>query len=158
MAYTKNPKGTRRVDRPGAHGWYMAIRRGERTISEYFADSKWGGKAKAGKAARDRYRELAATLPAQRTSEGVLTQRNSTGIVGVRLIDQGAYADGSTKSAYMATWMEDGHARCMGFSCGRFGQEVAFQLACMAREMHPADREALLRIAAERGLGVRRRR
>lgn len=145
------PTGTSRVDRPanGAVGWLMRIRRGETFVQEFFSDGAHGGKRASQRAARERYQELAASLPPPRTSEGVKSSRNSSGVVGVRLAREGTNAAGEPRESYVASWRENGRDRTVRFACATFGKRKAFQLACIAREMRTTDREQLMARFAE---------
>ncbi|GIX35762.1 MAG: hypothetical protein KatS3mg126_1541 [Lysobacteraceae bacterium] len=157
MARSK-PAGISRVDRPdnGAVGWLMRIRRGEIFIQEFFSDRAHGGKRAAQKAARQRYLQLAAELPPPRTSEGVLSRRNTSGVVGVRLAREGADASGAPRESYVASWREDGCDRTVRFSCARYGKRKAFKLACLARELRTTDRKLLLERLGVGGKGAGR--
>ncbi|MCK7594747.1 AP2/ERF family transcription factor [Pseudomarimonas salicorniae] len=150
MARSK-PTGASRVDRPanGAVGWLMRIRRGDTFIQEFFSDAAYGGKRASQRAARDRYSELAATLPPPKTSEGAMSVRNSSGVVGVRLAREGTDAAGEPRESYVASWRENGRDRTVRFSCSAFGKRKAFQLACLARELRTTDREVLMAKLAE---------
>jgi len=145
MARSK-PTGASRVDRPanGAVGWLMRIRRGDVFVQEFFSDAVHGGKRAAQRAARERYAELAQELPAPKTSEGAMSVRNSSGVVGVRLAKEGSNAAGEPRESYVASWRESGRDRTVRFSCSAFGKRKAFQLACLARELRTTDREALM--------------
>lgn len=152
MARAK-PTGASRVDRPanGAVGWLMRIRRGETFVQEFFSDAAYGGKRAAQRAARERYAELAASLPPPKTSEGALSVRNSSGVVGVRLAREGTNAAGEPRESYVASWRENGRDRTVRFSCTAFGKRKAFQLAQLARELRTTDRDVLLaQLAANR--------
>ncbi len=140
------PAGASRVDRPanGAVGWLMRIRRGETFVQEFFSDAAHGGKRKAQQAARDRYLELSTSLPAARTSEGAMSVRNTSGVVGVRLAREGTNAAGEPRESYVASWREDGADRTVRFSCSLFGKRKALQLATLARQHRSADRDWLL--------------
>lgn len=150
MARSK-PTGASRVDRPanGAVGWLMRIRRGETFVQEFFSDAAYGGKRASQRAARERYQELAASLPAAKTSEGAMSVRNSSGVVGVRLAREGTNAAGEPRESYVASWRDNGRDRTVRFSCTAFGRRKAFQLACLARELRTTDREMLMAKLAE---------
>lgn len=146
MARKKNPTGASRVDRPqnGAVGWLMRIRRGDVFVQEFFSDAAWGGKRASQRAARERYQELTASLPAAKTSEGAMSKRNSSGVVGVRLAREGTSASGAPRESYVASWRENAKDRTVRFSCSLFGKRKAFQLASLARELRSTDRAALV--------------
>lgn len=146
MARKRNPTGASRVDRPqnGAVGWLMRIRRGDVFVQEFFSDAAWGGKRASQRAARDRYQELVGSLPSPKTSEGAMSKRNSSGVVGVRLAREGTAANGEPRESYVASWRENGKDRTVRFSCSLFGKRKAFQLASLAREMRTTDRVALV--------------
>ena len=150
MARSK-PTGASRVDRPanGAVGWLMRIRRGDTFVQEFFSDAAYGGKRASQRAARERYAELSATLPPPKTSEGAMSVRNSSGVVGVRLAREGTNAAGEPRESYVASWRENGRDRTVRFSCTAFGKRKAFQLACLARELRTTDRDVLMAKLAE---------
>lgn len=146
MKRSRSPAGATRVEVPekGSFGWLMRIRRGEQFFQEFFADNAHGGKRGAQRAARERYRALAAQLPAAGTSEGKLSARNSTGQVGVRLARSAdPRGSGHVYDSYVAFWREDGRDVTMRFACNRHGARKAFALATLARETRSRDRDWL---------------
>ena len=152
----KKPTGASRVDRPanGAVGWLMRIRRGGTFVQEFFSDAAHGGKRKSQLAAQKRYAELSESLPAPSTSEGTMSVRNSSGVVGVRLAREGTNAAGEPRESYVASWREGGQDKTVRFSCSLFGKRKAFQLACLARDKRSTDRDALLQeLGASKGKG-----
>ena len=67
------------------HGFMVRIMRRGTMHQEFFSDKRYGGKRKARQAADDRLAELRRDLPESVEQKGTLTQRNSTGKVGVHL-------------------------------------------------------------------------
>ena len=132
----------------------MRIRRGGTFVQEFFSDAAHGGKRKSQLAAQKRYAELSESLPAPSTSEGTMSVRNSSGVVGVRLAREGTNAAGEPRESYVASWREGGQDKTVRFSCSLFGKRKAFQLACLAREKRSTDRDALLEeLGASKGKG-----
>lgn len=111
------------------------MRRGK-SLHKYFADSVWGGKLKALKAARAYRDSLMATNSGaqyvlwRRSWE---TSRNTSGIVGVgRYVRRGGSA---VSAVWQAFWNSaDGVRRSRTFAVKRHGETRARQLACEARK------------------------
>ncbi len=142
----KAPTGATRVEVPekGSFGWLMRIRRGEQFFQEFYADNAYGGKRAAQRAARARYDELAAQLPAAGSSEGKLSSRNRTGHVGVRLAHSAdPRGSGHVYDSYVAFWREAGRDATMRFACNKYGPRKALALAILARELRCRDRERI---------------
>lgn len=142
----RSPSGATRVEVPekGSFGWLMRIRRGDAFHQEFFSDRVYGGKRAAQRAARERYRQLEAELPAPGSSQRRPSVRNQTGTVGVRLAHSvDARGAGHAYDSYVAFWREDGRDATMRFACNKYGERRAFGLAVLARETRSRDREWL---------------
>ncbi len=119
-------------------GWEVRIqRRGDKT-EKFFSDNACGGNRAAlneAKAFRDRIEKRLETYSVAEMAESP-SQRNESGVVGVRLHQQ---KDKRGDYAYhywywIAQWT-DGHGRrrTRSFSCHTYGDEDAYRLACEAR-------------------------
>ena len=139
-------KGFSRVDTGDAHGWLVRIKRGDVKRSKFLSDSTHGGKAKAKKAAEKVYKEWEAELPAPETAENKLGKRNTSGVVGVHYShDVDARYPNCSYEYYIASWKnDDGRRQNVRFAISKFGKKVAFELACLAREMRTTDRDKVI--------------
>ena len=133
-----------------SHGYLVRICRDGKKSSEFFADRQHGGKRNAKKMAKQRYAELCEQLGAAnvRPTKGLLTKRNTTGIVGVHIANS---VDTRWKNceytSYCASWIaDDGSRQKISFSCNKHGASAAFELACIARKLESKDRAAVLKI------------
>jgi len=116
------------IDEQATYGYMMRISRGGKHINEFFSDKNKG------------YKKLKAELPPPKTTKGVKTARNQTGIVGVHLaVCESVY--GEEYSSYCASWKTDGGRRSkLSFSFKKYGKRKAWELACLAREIESSDR------------------
>jgi len=87
--------GVSRIDQPlkHNHGWYVRLSRRGKSFAKFFSDLKFGGKAKALKAAQKHYAQLSkANPPMSRQAFAQIERRASrTGIVGVSKVNGNAY-------------------------------------------------------------------
>jgi hypothetical protein len=137
-----------------SHGYLVRIcRQGEKT-SEFFADTACGGKRKAKKMAQQRYTELCERLgPANtRATKNLLTDRNSTGTVGVHIAHSiDSRWENCEYTSYCASWITTSGARQkISFSWNKYGKEAAFELACIARKLESKDRVAIVKLRERR--------
>ena len=134
------------------HGFMVRIMRRGTMHQEFFSDKRCGGKRKARKAADDRIAELRRELPEPVEQKGVMTQRNSTGKVGVHVahdIDK-RWPDCEYWS-YVASWLDVNQKRInVKFSCKKYGDKMAWELACIARDKELRDREQIIKIYERR--------
>ena len=146
------------------YGYMVRLCRDGVKTNEFFADKQYGGKRNAKKMAQQRYAELCEELgPANlRATKNLLTDRNSTGKVGVhiaRSIDT-RWGNGEYVS-YCAFWSTaDGERQKISFSWNKYGKEAAFELACLARKLESNDRSAIVKLherKAARRKSVRKR-
>lgn len=131
------------IEEQGTYGYMMRISRGGNHINEFFSDKNHKGKKKALAAARKRYQELVAKLPSPKTTKGIQTQRNRSGVVGVHLaVCASVY--GELYSSYCASWKTDeGKRGKISFSFKKYGKKKAWELACVARELESSDRSKI---------------
>ncbi len=129
-------------------GFMVRISRNGKRINEFFSVARCGGIRKARQAADARYAELCDQLgPASHSTKGKLTNRNESGKVGVYV----AYSADSRYPnceywAYCASWTDaDGQRRKINFSWNKYGEEQAWDLACLARDREISDRDEVLR-------------
>ena len=142
--------GITRFDREnrGGGGFMVRICRKGKRISEFFSDTRCGGKRKARQAADARYKELSELLgPVQPATKNKLTSRNGSGKVGVHeahSVDN-RYSN-CEYSAYCASWVtKDGKREKINFSWNKYGQDEAWELACYARDRELSDRDAIIK-------------
>ncbi len=141
------------IDEQGTYGFMMRISRGGEHINEFFSDKNYKGKNKALAAARARYAELKAKLPPPKTTKGVKTSRNQSGVVGVHLaVCESIY--GEEYSSYCTSWKtQSGQRSKLSFSFKKYGKKKAWELACLARELESTDREKIESLHAKRSKG-----
>ena len=134
------------------HGFMVRIMRRGEMHQEFFSDKRYGGKRKARHAADERLAELRRKLPDPKEQKGQLTERNSTGKVGVHLahdIDK-RWPDCECFS-YVASWLDIDRKRInVKFSCRKYGDKRAWELACIARDKELRDREQIVNIYERR--------
>ncbi len=147
----RQPKGYSRVDSEDVHGWLVRIKRGDERKSRFMSDSTYGGKKKSRDAAQQQYEEWTKEMPEPATSQGKLSVRNTTGVVGVHFAcDTDSRFPNCQYESYIASWLSDeGKRTKLGFSCSRYGED-AFELACIAREKRLTDREKVLALLERR--------
>ena len=126
-----------RIDLPlmKTHGWQIRLRRQGKLFSKFFSDRKHGGVEEALTIARAYRNELIKSLPdpVRAGAEGKMTRRNVSGVVGVSRI---VIKSGLRRYEFwQATWScESGVRKRMKFSVRRYGEDRAFELACVARK------------------------
>lgn len=115
---------------------------------EAFALSKYEGSwTKAEAAARKRRDELLPSMPERDHGKGRLTKRNTSGVVGVSLgLRTVTQADGSlcTYTRWIAKWPECPKRGGMPWSVIAYGEDDAFVLAALSREMESTNSEEIL--------------
>lgn len=131
-----------------SHGYLVRICRNGQRTSQFFADRRCGGKRNAKKLAQQRYAELCEKLgpPNVRATKNLLTDRNSTGQVGVHVAQSiDSRWENCEYTSYCASWVTiDGERQKISFSWNKYGREVAFELACLARKLESKDRAAII--------------
>ena len=138
------------IDEQGTYGYMMRISRSGVHTNEFFSDKNYKGKRKALEAARVRYKELLDSLPPPKTTKGVKTARNQTGVVGVHLaVCESVY--GEQYSSYCASWKTpEGKRNKISFSFKKYGKKQSWEMACLAREIESTDRERIERLYKSR--------
>ncbi len=138
------------IEAQGTFGYMMRISRGGEHTNEFFSDKKYRGKRRALAASRARYSELVAQLPPPKTTKGVRTHRNQSGVVGVHLsVCESTY--GKVYSSYCASWKtKAGARRKISFSFKKYTKKIAWKLACIARELETVDRSKIERTLRSR--------
>ncbi len=133
------------LDEKKVHGFMVRIMRRGKMHQQFFSDKNWGGKRKARAAADARLEELKQELPDVKTTKNRLTKRNSSGKVGVHYaIETDKRWPDCQYSYYIASWLnEDGKRTNVKFSCNKYGDELAMELAGIARDREMTDREAV---------------
>ena len=90
---------------------------------------------------KDKLQELPPPIPMKNR----MTRRNSSGVVGVRLVHsvrrRGEKSYGDWR--WIAFWPGCENAGGVGFSVNKYGDETAFVLACLARKLESVDRELI---------------
>ncbi len=150
MAESKKTSGVTRVEIPAKRtfGWMMRIMRKGKRYLEWFADKDHGGKEKARAVATKRYQELSAELPHTATShKNEITKRNTSGKVGVHAKESfGRKGNETPYYAYNAFWTtKSGEKAQISFYWLKFGDKLAWKMACYARDNETKDRAAILR-------------
>lgn len=140
-------KGITRLELDERKGYLVRMSRNGHRVNKYFSDSMHGGKKKALALAKQTYQELLDELgPAKNATKGRLTNRNTTGVVGVHL----AYSNdsrypGCEYYAYCASWVtEDRKREKVSFAFNKYGEEQAFDLAVLARQKENNSRDEVV--------------
>ena len=121
------------------HGWEVRFHRRGEKVEKFFADRKFGGKNKALAEARKFRDQQEKKLPPLTRKERaqILHGRNTSGEVGVRW-QQKSVVKGDTEYTYWvacATWCpKAGVRKTRSFSCLKYGEDKAWELAVKARQ------------------------
>ena len=140
------------------HGFMVRIMRRGKMHQQFFSDKRFGGNRKSKAAAVVRLEELKEELPKAKSLKGRLTERNTSGKVGVHYAIENDYRWPDCQySYYIASWLgKDGKRKVIKFSCHKYGDELAYEYACIARDKELRDRDAIeaiynRRIATKKG-------
>ena len=130
------------------NGYMVRIMRHRKMYQEFFSDVRCGGQDEALKGAEQRYAELLEELPDRIKQKGLKTVRNKTGKVGVHV---GHNVErrwpGCEYWNYTAAWLGKDNKRInVTFAWNKFGEDVAWELACIARDNELQDREKIMEI------------
>jgi hypothetical protein len=110
-----------------------------------FTLRQYGTWTKAESAAKKWVKAKLQELPPPIPMKNRMTRRNSSGVVGVRLVHsvrrRGEREYGDWR--WIAFWPGCENAGGVGFSVNKFGDETAFVLACLARQLESTDRTAI---------------
>ncbi|MEM6910714.1 MAG: AP2 domain-containing protein [Verrucomicrobiota bacterium] len=145
MARPKKDRNITRIDstvaegKQEAHGYEVRIVRRGQSVHRFFADKKAGGKRKALEAARSFRDGAEAKLKPMSRKEkaNLLTSKNTSGVPGVRWTEK-TIAKGKKTYAYwfaVATWSpQKGVRKTASFSCDKYGEQKAWDMAVKARK------------------------
>lgn len=136
------------LDDKNIHGFMVRMCRKGKHINEFFSDARCGGKRKARKSANERYDELLDEYgPAEKSTKGLLTKRNTSGIVGVHLArNTDKRSPNCEYWAYCASWTNEDQTRSkINFSWNKYGEKEALELASLARKHESRDREFIIK-------------
>ena len=141
-------------------GYMVRITRQRKSYQEFFSDKRCGGKRKAKQLAAQRYDELVAELPDKIQPKGLMSVRNTSGKVGVHVAyDIDRRWPGCEYWSYCASWLDETkRRRNVRFSWNKYGEDVAWGLACVARDNELTDRERILEIHKQQQRKSRRKR
>ena len=122
--------------------WLARISRRRWKYSEYFFDSRCGGKDEALRQAQAWYARTLAKLPDPISSKDFQTSRNKSGVVGVsRAVNIVERMGGTRYYHWVGRWT--GNRAGKRFSILKYGDTGAFILACVARHLQTTDDAAI---------------
>ena len=124
--------------------WYARITRRRWKYAKYFHDRQHGGDTEAARLAAVAWlEELRRKLPAPAPRRDRLTSRNRSGFPGVRRVTEVVKRMGGQKYYHWEGRWDTAHGG-RKFSIIKYGEDKAFLLACIARDLHTGDGEACL--------------
>lgn len=151
MPASKPNRNITRIDinldgKAGTHGYEVRFMRRNQKIEKFFGDKAYGGKRKALKSAREYRDQLERDYPSYSRQEiaQLKSKRNSSGIVGVQLVEEVDKRWPSQPSYlyWVAQWSPAPYVRkTKRFSVNKHGFEEARRLAIEARENGLKDME-----------------
>ncbi len=145
MSYVKSGKLIRRYEHNGFRGWVVSTKRRGRRWVKYFSDRP-AGRMNALRCARE-YRDQLHSLLPPATKVKRTYVLNTTGVVGVALVDETTRA-GKPFARYVASWPTASGTRAkVTFSLGLYGKSEARRLAVRAR------RQGLVKLGVMRRTG-----
>ena len=122
--------------------WLARISRRRWKYSQYFWDSRCGGKEAALEQAKAWYQQMLAKLPDPISSMDRLSVRNRSGVVGVyRAVNIVERMAGKRYYHWVGRWDQDTGGK--RFAVIKYGDEKAFVLACVARHLKTTDDAAI---------------
>lgn len=126
----------------------VRIMRQGKMYQKNFSKKKYGGWGKAKKAATEwRDEQLKVLPPKIMNQEGRMTSRNTSGAVGVTL-SCATFAGKSGDREYWSwksKWPGCKFRGGIGWSIKKYGEDDAFALAVLSREMRTVDRDAVIK-------------
>lgn len=125
---------------------YMArIRRRNQLYQENFTLKQYGSWRAARTAAWLWVQATLPTLPEPSTSKGRMSNRNTSGIVGVRLAESVRRKNGKEYRhwRWIAFWPGCPFPGGIGWSVTKYGDDAAFLHAAIARKLETVDREKI---------------
>lgn len=135
---SQNLRGISRLDQEssGTHGWQVRIQRKGVRYGRFFSDVEWGGSERALSVAiqfRDKIIAHQQRQSSIRSHENT-GARNQSGVIGVTRISQ-ISAKGDEYHFWQASWTDrEGNRQTVRYSVLKHGDEIAFEMACLARE------------------------
>ena len=128
--------------------WLARILRHRISTSEYFRDNdkRWGGKEGAHQAALQWYAKKLAAAPHKLTRKNVLTERNTSGFVGVHysqhIIKRGDRCYDS--KSWVAQWPGCPHSGGLSWSISYYGENESYVLAVLSRQAESINRRKII--------------
>lgn len=125
--------------------WYARITRRRWKYAKYFHDRQHGGDTEAARLAAVAWLdEMRRKLPPPIPRFDRMSRRNTSGFVGVRRVTEVVKRMGGHRYYH---WEGRWETRLAGrkFSVLRYGEDKAFLLACIARDLRTPDTETCLR-------------
>ena len=121
--------------------WQLRITRDKVLYQENFSVKDHGSWEAAEKAGLKRLKELLPNMPPKKTIKGVKTRRNTSGVVGVRMLE--SVKEGEHNSWRYLRWQASWPGNRAGSSWGidKYGDHRAFICACIARHHETNDRQ-----------------
>ncbi|GHC43996.1 hypothetical protein [Roseibacillus persicicus] len=114
-----------------------------------FSKKKYGGWGKATKAAKEwRDEQLKILPPKIMNEEGRMSSRNSSGVVGVTLTRAAFTLETGNSYEYWswkAKWPGCKYKGGIGWAVKKYGEEDAFALAVLSRELRTVDRDVIMK-------------
>lgn len=137
------------LTRNNAENCYMVrIMRQGKMYQKNFSKKKHGGWGKAKAAAAEwRDEQLKVLPPKMMNAEGRMSSRNTSGAVGVTL-SNASFSDASGHREYWSwksKWPGCGFKGGIGWSIKKYGQDDAFALAVLSRELRTIDRDVVMK-------------
>jgi hypothetical protein len=119
--------------------WYARITRRRWKYAKYFHDRQHGGDTEAARQAAIAWlEELRRKLPDPVPRRDRMTSRNKSGFVGVRRVTEVVKRMGGHKYYHWEGRWETARAG-RRFSVIKYGEDKAFLLACIARDLYSGD-------------------
>jgi len=126
-------------------GFMVRIKRDGKTRQRWVGFTAAGSRDKALRQAKAAFAQLQAAAPARRTTEGLRTSRNRTGVVGVHRTEKRSRGDpGTVEPHWVAVWKDQGRVVQLSFAVGRYGEKMAKRLAQLARAQRLRNRRDVL--------------
>ena len=137
------------LTRNEAENCYMVrIMRQGKMYQKNFSKKRHGGWGKAKKAAAEwRDEQLKILPPKMMNAEGRMSARNTSGVVGVTL-SAASFNDERGEREYWSwksKWPDCKFKGGIGWSVIKYGEEDAFALAVLSRELRTVDREVVIK-------------
>jgi hypothetical protein len=125
----------------------VRIMRQGKMYQKNFSKKKYGGWGKAKAAAAEwRDEQLKILPPKVMNAEGRMSSRNTSGAVGITLscANFNAEREGREYWSWKSKWPNCEFKGGIGWSVKKYGQDDAFALAVLSRELRTVDRDVIL--------------